>query len=267
LTFSVDFWDIERTGVVGTPTADQVLEREFTGSLLPGEAVERDQGGFITRILKSATNLGAQTARGLDFGLQYQRQTPWGTFTWLTQATYLYEFFFPQFAEGNLAGKTTDAGLSQEGWYEWKANSRLDWTWHGFDIIGTVRFTDGFREQTPALREHWVNSTFIFDVQGSYNFTFVAPVENEQVPGYSKDAKDVARGKDGKAVETGQTANYAMPCWKNLINNTTITVGCNNVFGQDPPQAYGQGGNSVGYPGFTYDATGRFVYVRLVKKF
>ena len=267
LTLSVDFFDIERTGVVGSPTADSVLAREAAGALLPGEAVERDQGGFITRILKSNQNFGAQTARGVDFGVQYQRQTPWGTFTSLTQATYLYEFFFPQFAEGNLAGKTTDEGLSNEGYYEWKGDSRLDWAWNGFDIISTVRFTDGFREHTPALREHWVHSTWIFDVQGSYDFTFVNPVESQPVAGYSKDAKEVVRGKDGKAVETGQTPNYAMPCWKNLLNNTTITVGCNNVFGQDPPQAFGEGGNGVGYPGFTYDATGRFVYVRLTKKF
>ena len=267
LTLSVDFFDIERTGVVGSPTADSVLAREAAGALLPGEAVERDAGGFITRILKSNQNFGAQTARGVDYGIQYQKQTPWGTFTSLTQATYLYEFFFPQFAEGNLAGKTTDEGLSQEGYYEWKGDSRLDWAWNGFDVITTVRYTDGFREHTPNLHEHWVHSTWIFDVQGSYDFTFAAPVENQAVAGYSKDAKEVVRGKDGKAVETGQTANYAMPCWKNLLNNTTITVGCNNVFGQDPPQAYGEGGNGVGYPGFTYDATGRFLYVRLTKKF
>ena len=42
LTMSVDFWDTERTGIVAAPTAQQVLEREATGSLLPGEAVERD---------------------------------------------------------------------------------------------------------------------------------------------------------------------------------------------------------------------------------
>jgi iron complex outermembrane receptor protein len=267
LTLSVDLWDIERTGAVAAPTADQVLVREAAGNLLPGEAVERDAGGFITRILKSNQNLGSQTARGADFGLQYQRQTPWGTFTSLTQATYLYEFLFPQFEQGNLAGKTTDEGLSLEGWYEWKGDSRLDWAWNGFDVVTTVRYTDGFREHTPALREHWVHSTFIFDVQGSYDFTFVAPVESAPVAGYSKDAKEVVRGKDGKAVETGQTANYTMPCWKSLLNNTKITVGCNNVFGQDPPKAYGEGGNAVGYPGFTYDATGRFVYVRLTKKF
>ena len=52
------------------------------------------------------------------------------------------------------------------------------------------------------------------------------------------------------------------------MNGTSITLGCSNVFGQDPPKAYGYGGgNSTKYPGFLYDATGRFVYVQLTKKF
>src|SRR5438477_3872218 len=42
LNLSVDFWDTERIGVVTAPLADQVLQRELTGTLLPGEAVERD---------------------------------------------------------------------------------------------------------------------------------------------------------------------------------------------------------------------------------
>ena len=58
-----------------------------------------------------------------------------------------------------------------------------------------------------------------------------------------------------------------MSFWDTLLNGTTFTVGCNNVFDEDPPFSSGQGGNAVGYPGFTYDATGRFYYVRLTKKF
>src|SRR5438874_8164311 len=42
LNLSVDFWDTERIGVVTAPLADQVLQRELTGTLLPGEVVERD---------------------------------------------------------------------------------------------------------------------------------------------------------------------------------------------------------------------------------
>src|SRR2546421_4641668 len=92
LTVSLDLWQIERTGVVNSPTADQVLAREAAGALLPGEVVERDSGGFITRILLSDQNAGFERARGADVGIQYQRETSWGTFTSLTQVAYLYEF-------------------------------------------------------------------------------------------------------------------------------------------------------------------------------
>src|SRR5207253_2681270 len=121
LNLSVDFWDTERIGVVTAPLADQVLQRELTGTLLPGEAVERDIGGNITRIQTQNQNIGNQESRGFDFTLQYQKQTPWGTFTSLTQATYLDEFIFQGFifrefgpTNGNLAGRTTDPGTSTE---------------------------------------------------------------------------------------------------------------------------------------------------------
>ena len=66
---------------------------------------------------------------------------------------------------------------------------------------------------------------------------------------------------------TAQTSNYSRTILDHLLRGTIITIGCNNIFGQDPPKAYGEGGNGSGYPGFTYDATGRFVYGRLTKKF
>ena len=276
LNLSVDFWDIERTGVVTAPLDDQVLQRELTGTLLPGEAVERDIGGNITRILIRNQNIGNQEARGFDFGLQYQRPTPWGTFTSLTQVTYLDEFIFQGFIfrefgpdNGNLAGRTTDPGTSNEGWYKWKGNSQLDWTWKGFDLVAIVRYNDGFHEFTPNLHQHWVHQTFFFDVQASYDFTALLPVEEQPVPGYSKGGKEVVRGKDGNPLETAsaQTSNYARSVLDHLLRGTIITIGCNDVFGQDPPKAFGEGGNAVGYPGFTYDATGRFVYARLTKKF
>jgi len=276
LTCSVDFWDTERTGVVTAPLADQVLQRELTGTLLPGEAVERDIGGNITRILIRNQNIGNQESRGFDFGLNYQRPTPWGTFTWQTQATYLDEFIFQGFifrefgpTNGNLAGRTTDPGTSNEGWYKWKGTSSLEWQWKGFDLFTIVRYIDGFHEFTPNIHQHWVHQTFFFDGQASYDFTALLPVETNPVPGYSKGGKEVVRGKDGTPTETApaQTSNYGRTVLDHLLRGTIITIGCNNIFGQDPPKAYGEGGNAVGYPGFTYDATGRFVYVRLTKKF
>jgi iron complex outermembrane receptor protein len=272
LTLSADFWDIERTGVVNAPTPDQVLEREANGALLPGERVERDAGGFISRITISNQNSGAETARGVDLGLQYRRETPWGVFTSYTNASYLDAFLFQQVAGGettNFRGQTVDEGSSPDGYLKWKGRSVLDWSWNGFDVTTTVRYTDGFHEHKPNALVHWVSQTWFVDAQATYDFTFVAPVENQPVAGYSKDAKDMARGKDGKPAESSmsQTSNYSMPIWQRVLNGTSITLGCNDVFGEDPPTAYGEGGNSTKYPGFLYDATGRFVYVQLTKKF
>ena len=275
LTLSIDFWDIERLGVVAAETADQVLQRELAGTLLPGESVER-VAGKITRIIIPDENIGNQESRGFDFAVQYQRPTQWGTFTSITQATYLDEFLFHGFifrefgpTDGNLAGRTTDVGASNEGWYKWKGTSQLEWTWNHLDLVGIARYIDGFHEFTPNLHQHWVPWTITFDVQASYDLTGLIPVETAPVPGYSKDAKAVARGKDGKATETAaeQTSNYGLSPWQHLLKGTVFTIGCNNVFNRQPPHAFGEGGNANGYPGFTYDATGRFVYARLTKKF
>jgi hypothetical protein len=84
------------------------------------------------------------------------------------------------------------------------------------------------------------------------------------VPGYSKGGKEVV----GKEKETPPVP-YAMPCWKNMLNNTTCTIGVNNIFGEDPPPAFGyELGNANGYPAYgDYNNLGRFWYVRLIKKF
>ena len=59
-----------------------------------------------------------------------------------------------------------------------------------------------------------------------------------------------------------------MPCWKNILNNTTLTVGVLNLFDQSPPKSFGiDFSNSIGYPGGLYDNIGRFWYVRMIKKF
>jgi iron complex outermembrane recepter protein len=274
-TATVDLWDTERTGQVIQSNIPAILNREATGGLLPGELVQRDAAGFISRIFVPFINSGSTRANGIDLGLQYVYPTPFGTFTSLTQVSYLNSYKFkvtPDAKTVQLAGVATAGiadGASNDGFLRWRGISRLDWAWNGFDIIGTARFLDGFHELKPFGLNHWVSQTWFFDGQASYDFTFVAPVENQPVAGYSKDAKDVSSGKDGKPTESAmsQSSNYGLPIWQRVLNGTTITLGCENIFGQDPPSAYGFGGSSTKYPGFLYDATGRFVYVSLTKKF
>ncbi|MFZ1219776.1 MAG: TonB-dependent receptor plug domain-containing protein [Chthoniobacterales bacterium] len=259
LTISTDFWQIERTGVVQSAFLDAVLARELAGALLPGESVERLPDGTITRIIVSNRNEASQKANGIDFGMQYQYPTTFGTITSTTQLTYLNSFEVQRVEGGvteQLAGVTTDPGQSQEGYYRWRGNTRLDWNYKGFDLIGTVRLISGFIEQDPDLNTRNVDRRWLVDLQASYDFSALVH-ETPESPNTSKDSK--------ASVTT--SASGRLSFWDNLLKGTTFTVGCNNVFDTDPPFASGQGGNSVGYPGFTYDATGRFYYMRLTKKF
>jgi iron complex outermembrane receptor protein len=267
LTLTVDLFNIESEGrVIGVSPQDTV-NRVANGQGLPGEAVTRDAEGHIILVEKAFQNGGSQKARGIDLGLQYQLETRWGTFTSLTQATFLDSFQFaptPDLPETELRSSSTPFG-SDEGYLKWKGNSRLDWGWHGFDVGATAHYLDGFHEHDRRGLIHYVKQTWFFDVQGSYDFSFVAPVETSPVPGYSKDVKEPIGTKDGIPTEgaTTQTANYGLPTWKRVLKGTTVTLGCNNVFGHDPPDA----NTSTNYADFAYDSTGRFVYLSLTKKF
>ena len=178
--------------------------------------------------------------------MQYQLETSFGVFSSQNDATWLESFRRANAAgapalELRSQGAATGVG-SDDAYLKWKARSRMDWTWNGFDLNATVTYTDGFHEilaHDPSLpdgkKEHWIKQTWIFDTQASYHFAVAAPLD--------------AQG---------------LSCWKKALDNTTLAIGCNNVFGQDPPQAFF---SNAGYADFIYDSVGRFVYVSLKKQF
>ncbi len=272
LTLTIDFYDIESKGRTFVPDLQNVLNRAFMGQSLPGELVLRDADGNVTFIQEAFQNSGSQKARGADFSLSYQIQTRFGMLTWLTQASYLDSFQFaevPGQPESELrSGLRPGIESDDEGYLKWRANSRIDWAWKGLDLGMTVHYLDGFHEilnigpQFPnGIKEHWVKQTWFFDVRGSYRFHFEEPVAVQAVAGYGKGSS--TSDSELKQSATAQTANYGLPVWKQLLDDTTITLGCNDVFDHDPPQSAAL----ANYPGFLYDSTGRFVYVSLKKNF
>ena len=96
LTVTVDLFDIESLGRVVGANAQDVVNRVANGQPLFGERVTRDAEGNIVLVEKAFQNGGSQKARGIDFGVQYVLETRWGTFTSLTQATFLDSFQFAQ---------------------------------------------------------------------------------------------------------------------------------------------------------------------------
>ena len=179
LTLTVDLFDIEVTGRVFIPTDDDVLERNLNGQQLPLEKVTRDENGNIILLEKAYQNAGLQKARGVDLGLSYQVETRIGTFTSMTQATFLDSLqiaqtpFSPSIelvSNGDVVGSVTAA-------LKWKATSTLDWTWRGFSAGVTAYYLDGFHETVVErpTHIHYVSQTWLFDVRASYTFHSVAP--------------------------------------------------------------------------------------------
>ena len=98
------------------------------------------------------------------------------------------------------------------------------------------------------------------------NYTFhLSPPVTEPVPGYTKDARksaDVTGGEE-KNVTPVSTAEYSSRGWRAWLNNTTITLGMNNVFDQDPPFVSSENG----YDQSQANIRGRIWYVALKKRF
>jgi iron complex outermembrane receptor protein len=290
LTLTVDFWDVERTGIAMFLSPSLIINGYnagiFPGVVSPAPVTATQPGvlfnpdGSYAGIVSPYQNGGRTRTNGVDLGLQYQVDTGIGTFSLLSRWTYLNEMVvnFPGERPRQVAGSSSSEWFvgsyfgdptNPQGWLKWKGDTLLDWSWHHWDLNWTVHFVDGYWEQLFATqfdgfyKRHWVGATWFTDAQLSYGLIFTPLVEAAPVPGYSKGGKEMV-GKEKEAPPTP----YAMPCWKNILNNTTLTVGVTDIFGEDPPHTFGfELGDALGYPGSFYDNLGRFWYMRMIKKF
>jgi outer membrane receptor protein involved in Fe transport len=290
LTLTFDFWDVERTGVAAYLSPDLINigynTGVFPGIVQPAQPTATSPAvlflptGDYNGVVSPYVNGGRSRTNGVDLGLQYQVETGVGTFSLLSRWSYLNEMVinFPGQRPRQVAGSSSSEwyvgtwfGGSDipQGWLKWRGDTTLDWTWHNWDLNVTVHTLDGYWEQLHAVKfdgrwkRHWVNATWFTDAQLSYTLVFTSPVEAAPVAGYSKGEKEVVdKGKEAPPVP------YALPCWKTILNNTTLTFGVTNLFDRDPPHAFGaEFGDTLGYPGGMYDDIGRFWYLRMIKKF
>jgi iron complex outermembrane recepter protein len=117
-----------------------------------------------------------------------------------------------------------------------------------------------------SLRARKVTDWTTLDLIASYTFNLPPPAPAE-VPGFAKDGGKNVKTKDGKEknVMPVSTAEYN-PCgWRAWLNNTTITLGMQNVLDADPPFVAGNFEN--GYDESLATIKGRFWCVQLKKRF
>jgi outer membrane receptor protein involved in Fe transport len=237
LTFSTDLWRIEIEGQVSTNLQD-VVDRatgRAPGGLRPGESIVRDFAGNLVQVNGGFTNVGKTEVDGIDFSASYL----WKTDAWGRFETGLATSWMHSYKQSSVPGtplvELVDAAVpgtsGDDAYLKWKGQAFLDWTWNDLTAHVVANYTHSFEDLDLNSEVFRVKATTTFDVQLSYK---LFPARN---------------GAD-----------------RNWWNDIKLTAGARNVFDKDPPQAFGEGGNSNGYPGFLYTDEGRFVYFGFEKK-
>ncbi len=117
-----------------------------------------------------------------------------------------------------------------------------------------------------SLRARKVADRATLDLIASYTFNLRLPAPAE-VPGFAKDGGKNIQMKDGKEKNVMPVSTAEdKPCgWRAWLNNTTLTLGMQNVFDAEPP--FVAGGFENGYDESLTTIKGRFWYVQLKKRF
>ena len=296
LTLSADWWHIDMRSITSLLGFQFIVNNDLPGLVIRGPPTAPGEPGRILVVIDPNKNLSGAVFEGLDYEAIYildssmfghgdfGRLTATLNGTWLSRAELQIA---PDTKRFGIAGEVIPPGFSLTGSLPWnRANFSVFYdgptdTWmQGLDIGAVVHYTGQYEDDNVSLTRSpkpqmprsgpypWiarkVREWITFDLIASYTFNLLPPAP-ASVPGFAKDGGKNFKMKDGKEknVIPVSTAEYN-PCgWGAWLNNTTISVGMQNVFDEDPPFAAGSGG---------YDASlatikGRFWYVQLKKKF
>src|SRR5947207_1956155 len=281
-----------------TPGVQQNGPFVFRGpSAVPGKA------GPVTLVIDPSNNLSGAIFEGLDYEASYILDSTifghgdWGRLTTTVNGTWLSRAEFQ--AANNvkrvgIAGEFLPPAFALTSSLPWnRANFSLFYdgpadTWmQGLDVGAIVHWTGQYEDDNASLTgssklneprsgpkgggneiaARKVSAWTTLDLLVNYTFNLPPPAPAE-VPGFAKDGgKNVRSGKDGKEknVVPVSTAEYGCSNWKWWLNNTTVTLGMQNVTDEDPPFVAGSFEN--GYDESLATIKGRFWYVGLKKRF
>jgi len=253
--------------------------------------------GPVRVVINPNLNLSGVILEGLDYEATYVLESSifghgdFGTLTATVNGTWLSRADFrilPNDKEFGIAGlfiigysfPWNRANFSL--YYDGPANTCLAGLdvgavvhWTGQYNDDNVILTGNFHLQTPRTdpltgndspRARKIAAWTTLDLILNYTFNLPPPTSAE-VPGFAKDGGETVKTKDGKEknVVPVSTAEYNRCGWRAWLNNTTISLGIQNVLDEDPPFAAGSIEN--GYDESLATIKGRFWYVQLKKRF
>ena len=305
LTLSADWWHIDMRSIASLLGTQFTVDLNNPDLVIRGPSTIPGTPGPIILVIDPNENLTGAIFEGLDYEAIYildsaifghgdfGRLTATLNGTWLSRAELQ---ILPDTKRFGIAGEFIPPGFSLTSSLPWnRANFSLFYdgppdTWlAGLDIGAVVHYTGQYEDDnftltgSPKLnmprtggpgdnaasfpqRARKVAAWTTVDLIGSYTFNLPPPAPAE-VPGFAKDGGKNVKMKDGKEknVIPVSTAEYNSCGWSAWLNNTTITLGMQNVFDADPPFVAGSSEN--GYDESLATIKGRFWYVQLKKRF
>ncbi|PZR34308.1 TonB-dependent receptor [Caulobacter segnis] len=246
VTLTTDFWSIREKGVIGILGGGNQIAYDWllrqSGSSNPNVVRDAPVGtatvGNIAYVSDTYQNLQPRVVQGVDFSLDYDLDdTPWGDFGLTVNVAKLLKY--------DQAASPIEALLQQA-----VAAGKLP----GVTVAsaGDQIKKDGFPEFRGSAsfswrKDGWGAGAFVSYV-GEVFDTGPAQVNGQYFP-----------VKDWTTVSLyGQ---YAFK--QGLFDGSTVRVGVRNVFDKDPPVAAA----NFGYLGALHNATGRYWYMNLSKRF
>ena len=298
LTLSTDWWHIDMRSIASLLGSQFTVDLNNPDLVIRAPSMSPGKPGPIILVIDSNENLTGAIFEGLDYEAIYildssifghgdfGRLTATVNGTWLSRAELQ---ILPDTKRFGIAGEFIPPGFTLTSSLPWnRANFSLFYdgpadTWmQGLDVGAVVHYTGQYEDdnltltgsskpQTPRSGPvpqlaRKVAAWTTLDLILNYTFNLPPPAPAE-VPGLAKDGGKNVKVKDGKAknVMPVSTAEYN-PCgWRAWLNNTTVTLGMQNVFDSDPPFVAGNLEN--GYDESLATIKGRFWYVQLKKRF
>src|ERR1700756_1700535 len=282
----INWFQIDQHNQFGTLTPQEVVD--LGSAAPPGNSVTRSATtGQIIEVTSAVANLGNGRVEGIEFGFTYaSKEYNWGKIDLQFDGSYLYSIknqtlqgvnangtiFYRVFDLTDTFG-SPDVKLLASAFYSktvfgidtFKTGLTLHYIGSEEDGRNSANGTDPNATLDFPNYVHLIGSWTTLDWQISYKFgqpTEITPAAPKA--GYDKEGKKIVGEKAIAPVAEGPRWG-----WRDLLANTTITFGINNVFDTAPPLSVD---NVSGFPSNFDTASGvnyfqRFFWFSIDKKF
>jgi iron complex outermembrane recepter protein len=281
-----NWFQLDQHQVFGVLTPQNIVD--LGASAPPGNTVVRSAQGTITEITNTYLNLGDSRSEGIEAGFTYNsKEYGWGKIDLEYDLSYLY-YVSTQTAQGlnpdgsifyrvfNLTdtanGSAPDIKMQASAFYSktlfgidtFRTGLTLHYVGSELDFRNSANGTNptaSFDQGIPG-NIHLIGSWTSLDWQISYKFGQPTEITPEAPkPGYDKEGKKIVGEKAIAPAPEG--ARWG---WRNLLANTTITFGINNIFDTPAPLAVDNVLSSFDNAGGANDIM-RYFWVSIDKKF